>query len=110
MMLCRYCVRRKSVPNIAKKMSVMPRLAAENRGFSNTWSRSIGCVECCSRQANALSTITASVKEPTITGLVQPSVGPWMIAYTSASNPTIESAAPMRSSFGFSGSRDFGSR
>ena len=36
MMLCRYCVSRNVAPNIAKKISMRPKLAAENRGFSNT--------------------------------------------------------------------------
>ena len=42
MMLWRYCVSRNVEPNIAKKISMMPKLAAEKRGFSNTCRLSIG--------------------------------------------------------------------
>ena len=39
---CRYCVRRKIEPNIAKNSSMMPRLAAVNRGFLKNDVSSIG--------------------------------------------------------------------
>ena len=39
---CRYCVSRKIEPNIAKNSSMMPRLAAVNRGFLKNDVSSIG--------------------------------------------------------------------
>src|SRR5580765_5195797 len=72
MTLWRYCVRRNVEPNIAKKMSMMPKLAAENRGFSNTWRLSIGWVDLSSHHANAESTTTAIANAAMIVLLVHP--------------------------------------
>ena len=74
MTLWRYCVRRNVEPNIAKKMSMMPKLAAENRGFSNTWRLSIGWLDLSSHDANAPSTTTAITNAAMIVG-ARPALG-----------------------------------
>jgi hypothetical protein len=52
-----YCVSRKMMPNSAMKVRVMAPLAAENRGFSNTRTSSMGWSEWSSTPtANAATT------------------------------------------------------
>ena len=75
----RYCVRRNVAPNIAKKMNMMPMLAAENRGFLKNWRLSMGCVECSSHHANDASNTAAIANAARICPLPQPSVGPLMM-------------------------------
>ncbi len=56
----KYCVRRKIDPNIAKNSSVIPPLAALNRGFDQNEVSSIGWGDRDSHTQNAPSTTTAT--------------------------------------------------
>ena len=49
----KYCVSRNIEPNIAKKISVMPELAAVKRGFLKKLTSSIGCSTRDSHKANS---------------------------------------------------------
>ena len=75
----KYCVSRNIEPNIAKKIIVMPELAAVNRGFLKNRTSSIGWSECASHHANVPSTTAASANAARIFGDVQPSCGASMM-------------------------------
>ncbi len=95
---------------MAKNSSVMPALAALKRGLRQTVMSSIGLGVVRSQTAKPASTIAAAANIPRINGSVQPRSGAWMIAYTSATRPTIDKSAPNGSSLGFDGSREVGMR
>ena len=76
---CRYSVSRNVAPNIAKKMSVMPELAAVKRGFLKKAVSSIGWSMNDSHHANAPITATATPNATRMRGDVHPESGASMI-------------------------------
>src|SRR5579883_1536081 len=81
-------------PKRQKYRAVTARLAAVNRGLVNRRRSSIGDRRRNSTRTNRASTASDTANAPSTTGLVQPRLGPSMMEYTNADNPTIESSAP----------------
>src|SRR5439155_2583619 len=105
---CRYWVRRNSVPNSDRNVSVIAPLAALKRGFSKNFMSSIGCVECSSDTKNAASS-TAPITNPVTIPLdAQPFDGASITDHSSEPSARIDSSAPIGSSCPCDGSRDSG--
>ena len=100
----------KTEPNMAKKVRVMPALAALNRGLRKNPKSSIGWSQCNSHQAKPTSRMAAITKTPTVIGSVQPWRGASMMAKSRAPSPVIESTAPSGSNRGAAGSLESGMR
>ncbi len=94
---CRYWLMKNIDPNIAKNTSVIDTDAAVKRGFLKKVTSRIGWSVWRSHRMNDPSSTTAAAPHPMITGLVQPRVGPSMIANSSATRPNIESRVPTKS-------------
>ena len=95
---------------MARNTSSMPPLPVLKLGFRKKRMSSMGTSVCSSHSTNIASTTNETTNAPTVCGAPHPLSGAWMSANTSDEMPTIESSAPMGSSFASSGSRDFGTR
>ena len=103
-----YCVSRKMVPNSTMNVTVIAPLAAENRGFSNTRTSSMGWLECSSQSTKHSARSAPTANAATTSGDVHPWLGASMIAHNNVARPTIDSSEPSASSFGADGSRESG--
>ena len=79
-MSCRYWVRKKNEPNIAKEARVIARLAAEKRGLRKSRMSSIGARARSSQATNPASSAAATAKAARMVRSVQPCAGTSMIA------------------------------
>ena len=103
-------VSRNIEPKRAKKVRVIATLAAVNRRFWKNRTSSIGWSDRSCHQTKLPSAAMARMNAPTTGVAVQPFVGASMIAQTKDTRPTMDSAAPSRSSFGLFSARELGSR
>src|SRR5581483_6265937 len=76
---CRYWVRKKNVPNMAKNTMLMAAVADENVGFRKKRRSSIGNSVRSSHSAKRRSTASPATIGPTVAGAFQPWTGPSMI-------------------------------
>ena len=76
---CRYWVRRKNVPNMAKNTMLMAAVAAENVGFLKKRRSSIGYSVRSSQSPKTRRTATPDRIGPIVAGAVQPWTGPSMM-------------------------------
>ncbi len=95
-------------PISAKNTKVIEMLAALKRRLRNTLTSSIAWSVCRSQAMNAAMIAAPAAKAARIVGLVQPRSGASISAQTTALRPAIDRPVPGRSSFGDSGSREFG--
>ena len=93
---------------MAKNTSVTATDAAENRGLAKKRTSRIGWSVWRSHSVNAVNSTTAATKQPTMSGSLQPRVGPSMMPKSSVTSPTVDNAVPSTSRDGFVGSFEFG--
>jgi hypothetical protein len=84
----------KKKPNIAKNCSSSDADPVAKPRNRNRWGSSIGAVARSSTRMNAASTRAPPIRPVSLSGAVQPRVGPSMIPSTTPPMPTIDSSEP----------------